>query len=340
MNQQLFTDDFNRANSNTIGTGWNQSVATAGSVQIISNAYFQQGGTSAPRDGFVLRTETFNNDQYFKATFKSYSDQDSSNLPNNGICIRGSGTLTSFTGYGFFPCNNGGSTGRIVKMVNTNLNTGPPTNVTNLVTGISCAANDVFEFRAVGTTIILLKNTVQVGSITDAAIASGSVGFADPFTTNFTINQQVTTTWDDASGGNILPDVVNVSVNVTGVAATAGQGSLTITATAVATPTGVGMTCSPGTIVGGVANVSLAGVAATAAPGTLTVTGSGQVDLSGVGATVLAGTPTVTISINVLLQGEGAMALAGEPLAGPKYTGPFRTSGRVIPTVTGTGRVQ
>ncbi len=313
MNSQLWSDNFNRANSNTIGTGWAQTVATAGSVQIISNQYFQQGGTSAPRDGFVLRTETFNNNQYMKATFKSYSDQDSSNLPNNGICVRGSGTLTSFTGYGFFPCNNGGSTGRIVKMVNTNLNTGPPTNITNLVTGLSVANNDVFELRANGTTISLLKNGSQVASTTDAAIASGSVGFADPFTTNFTTNQQVTTQWDDASGGDILPDVVDVNVNVTGVAATGSAGTVTVQTSANPSPTGVAATGSPGSpTITGTANVSLTGQAGTGQAGTLSINISVSVSLTGVGA---VGSPGFIIEEGdamVMISGEAAIGSPGQ----------------------------
>lgn len=339
MNSQLFSDDFNRANSNTIGTGWSQTVATAGSVQIISNAYFQQGGTAAPRDGFVLRTETFNNNQYFKAKFLTYSDSNSSNLANNGICVRGSGTLTSFTGYGFFPCNNGGATARLVKLVNSNLNAGPPTNITNLVTGLSVANNDIFELRANGTTISLLKNTVQVASVTDAAIASGKVGFVDPFATNFTINEQQTTTWDDASGGDILPDVVNVSVNVTGVGATGSPGSVTVQTSANPVLTGVAAVASPGIIAGGEPNVVLGGVAAIGGAGDLSINGTTDVLLDGVEALGIPGDVEATISIDVSVDGVAATGFAGEVLAGPKYTTPLHVSGHVLLEFSGTGQV-
>jgi hypothetical protein len=290
VNSQLFTDDFNRANSNTIGTGWSQTVATAGSVQIISNAYFQQGGTSAPRDGFVLRTETFNNNQYMKAKFLTYSDNDGSNLASNGICVRGSGTLTSFTGYALFPANSGGSGARLVKLVNSNLNTGPPTNITNLQTGLTVTANDILELRANGTSITCLKNGAAFASATDSAIASGKAGFVNPFITNFTTNQAHTTTWDDASGGDILPDVVDVTVNVTGVAATGSPGSITVQTSANPVPTGV---------------------AATGAAGSPTITGSSTLTLTGVAGTGAAGSLSINASVSVTLTGIGAVSSPG-----------------------------
>lgn len=336
-NQQVASDNFNRADSNSWGTGWTESEASPFQTFVISgNQGAVQLGTTDIRCGSALRTESYNNDQYSTATFKSYSTNNASNLAYGGLVVRGSGSRASFTGYGILPGNSGGTNSRLVKWVNANLASNG-NGRTDLATGLTISNNDILEIRANGTTISVLKNGSQIASVTDSAISTGVPGFAAQFPP-FTVSEAFDSRWDDWSGGNILPP--DVSVNVTGVSSSCSAGTVTVQTSANPAPTGVASNASAGSpTITGTAVVNLTGVASTASPGNLAESISDDVSITGVASIASAGSVTVLPSIEVSLSGVESVCAAGDVIAGQKYTNPLVARGRIIYKFAGSGSV-
>ncbi len=104
----------------------------------------------------------------------------------------------------------------------------------------------------------------------------------------------------------------DVSVAITGMAATGSAGALTETGTANVTPTGVAAAGTPGSLtVSADVTVSLSGVAAAASPGTLSVVPGVSVNMDGVSATGSPGAPSVNGTVSVSLLGRAGTTHAG-----------------------------
>ena len=137
-------------------------------------------------------------------------------------------------------------------------------------------------------------------------------------------------------GGPKLADPIasgNVSVDVTGVAATGAAGTPTVSGKASTTVVGVSGTGAAGTpTVVGKASVTLTGVAGTGAAGTPTVSGKANVTLVGVTGTGAAGTPTVAAKASTTVVGVAAVGSAGIPTVVGKAS-------TTVAGVVGTGSV-
>jgi hypothetical protein len=208
----IFTDPFTRADNTTIGNGWNQAVGDVNSMQISSNRYINRSGSNTGFVGYILRPETFSNDQFSKATLITAITNAAGTIGYCGLCIRASGTVVTaatFNGYALLigPTAGAGNGSRLVKFVNARLDT-LDNGVTNLVTGLTAAPNDVFEIQAIGTTIRALKNGSQIASVVDATHTVGVAGFVDPQGVTGGDTQTYTNTWDDWSGGNTVSGVI------------------------------------------------------------------------------------------------------------------------------------
>jgi hypothetical protein len=179
----VVSDDFNRANSNSLGSGWTESESNAGALTIASNKLTLNHAGSA-RQGIALRTETFGNNQL--ASIRSVVIP-GTNAAQLGIGVRMSGAYDNFTGYGVIVWT--AATPRVFrlyKFVNANLSTG--SGATLLQSWTPARTDDIddddttIEIRAEGTSIEVFfysdtaENHGRQLSATDSDIASGVPG--------------------------------------------------------------------------------------------------------------------------------------------------------------------
>lgn len=157
----LFTDNFTRANG---GVGSNYTTLFNNTaLAIVSNTC--QGGTQASDGGGVVNSVGFPNDQWAQTTVGAVG---LTNEAGMGPLVRAS--LTTETFYTAFATGPGaGGTFWLLKAVNGSYTTlGSPAG--------TVATGDVIYLQIIGTTLIVQKNGVQVFTITDASISSGSAG--------------------------------------------------------------------------------------------------------------------------------------------------------------------
>lgn len=159
----LASDDFNRANSATLGANWT-TLGTASSMGVGGNQ--AENSTSAQRNANYYSAITWPDDHYVQSTFVALGSRTNMVLARNTP-----GASRNFYGAGQDFNNHGGATttARLVKHVN---NT--PTSLGATV--LSLAAGDTVRIEAQGTTIRMLVNSSTIHSVTDSAHSSGSAG--------------------------------------------------------------------------------------------------------------------------------------------------------------------
>ncbi|MFD9276909.1 hypothetical protein ACFWD7_06400 [Streptomyces mirabilis] len=150
----IFSDDFNRANSTDLGTGW---VEVSGDWSIVSNQLSPgaAGGTIILRAAGAMA----GNDNYAQVTIAATT------AASQGVWCRGNSNITQ----GYLWRNNGTSWDLFQVFGGS---------FTNIGTYAAAAApGDVAKVQAVGSTIKGFVNGVQRVSVTDTAVTTGtSVG--------------------------------------------------------------------------------------------------------------------------------------------------------------------
>lgn len=149
-----FTDDFNRANSSSLGAGW---VEVSGDWSIVSNQLAP--GTSGATIVLRAATAMATSDNYAQVTIAATT------ALSQGVWCRGNSDLTS----GYLWRNNG---------TNWTLFSVAGETFTSIGSFSAAAApGDVAKIQAVGSTIKGFVNGVQRVSVTDTSVATGtSVG--------------------------------------------------------------------------------------------------------------------------------------------------------------------
>jgi hypothetical protein len=182
--QQIATDDFNRADSATLGANWTTCNGDDGSpheLKIVSN---QVKPTDSAVDNIARRTaETFSNDQYSQVTLSNIDT--GSHL---GCGVR-------------FSANNGyiGQVRKASNVLRITKKTG--TTYATLTEDAATLTNgDVIRIEAVGSKISLYQNGIFINSVTDTDFASGSPAI------NADITGDILDNWE---GGDIIIDAVS-----------------------------------------------------------------------------------------------------------------------------------
>jgi hypothetical protein len=179
------SDNFDRADGNSIGSNW---TAAYGGNQSISGGIIGIHGNQAYMDGSTYgwgmeywNANSFSNDQYSQFVDSAPA---SNSIPI--AVVRGTGGSNSASGKGYA----GYATGEIYKIdINGNW-----TKLTNS-SGIP-AAGDVIKLTAVGNTITLYRNGIQINQVTDNSYSSGSPGIGFYGATSYTAEL------DNWQGGN------------------------------------------------------------------------------------------------------------------------------------------
>ncbi len=154
----LATDDFNRANSASLGANW-ANVTGLNQADLQSNA---AANSNANNIGARYTAVAAPADQYSKVTCTVLNSSTSTGV---GAAVRmASGAVTLYLIQG--------------NTTETTMFKGVGGSFTQLgSTAAASAVNDILEISAVGTTITGKKNgAVIIGPVTDAAIASGDYG--------------------------------------------------------------------------------------------------------------------------------------------------------------------
>jgi hypothetical protein len=171
----VYTDDFNRANAGSLGSPWSD---IAGVWNIDTNA---AKSTTEDLANFSMYVQTYSNDQYSKATYVT-----------NATSYAAVGVRMSFSGgviaYVLFVNPSGAGWDLQEYPAGSSLASGADT----------FSNGDIMEVRAVGTTISAWKNGVQIGSATDATIASGNAGIGA-----YQVGDVAEVFIDDWEGGDI-----------------------------------------------------------------------------------------------------------------------------------------
>lgn len=181
----LITDDFNRANSNDVGTTWDVQTGQ-GRFGIVSNAV-------SPASIGSDSAETYNgivwpNDQWAQAAVTTSGGANAGR--GGGVGVRMA--AAAMTGYQVV-INEGGSANLTVyKFVATVF--GAITTYT-----VTYTAGGIILVEVIGTTITTSYQGIVIGSVIDSSIASGRGGIAFSSTT-------VSTSVDNWSGGGYILD--------------------------------------------------------------------------------------------------------------------------------------
>lgn len=166
------TDDFNRADSSTLGANWTRN--STGDLGIVSNQVkFNSGAT-----GFLQSTYTgvsWTNDHYAEVkliTLASTKDM--------GCVVRGGGTSdANVTGY-FFVVNDTDAAVTLGSSISCGIYKLAGTSSAVLVTSSgftqTLSANDVIRLSVTGTSLVASVNGVTKVSVTDSLYASGKPG--------------------------------------------------------------------------------------------------------------------------------------------------------------------
>lgn len=158
------SDNFNRADSGTLGANWG-AISTLSGFKIVSNQAVQ--ATTGSNGGNRYTAVTFGNDQFSQITIAA----DPNNFNYGGPCIRAASGAITYYGAGFDSFNSGNTRQRIWKVV--------ATTWTSLAasSSVNIAQNDVVYLQAVGNALTMKVNGSTVLTATDSAIASGQPGF-------------------------------------------------------------------------------------------------------------------------------------------------------------------
>lgn len=193
------SDNFDRADSNSLDAPWTESENAAITIRILSNKLALRVFDTVEQvfsKGYARYSSSTPNDQKSKLTFKAKTG--TSDGSKTGPMVRGSGTSTSFTGYGAVY---GGNTNNIQirKWVAQSLDVlGTQIGSTYTVTLVD---GDTVELEVVGTALKVYVNGIERISGTDSAIASGDPGVL--INNNFGANPgaNFNMDWDNWVGG-------------------------------------------------------------------------------------------------------------------------------------------
>lgn len=196
------SDTFTASDGNSIGSSWTESEDAATNLQILSNQMRMllvagAGATNA----IALRTETFGDNHLARAKLAS-NVGGASTATFGGLCVRGSGTRSSFTGYVAIVRTGVSGVIELRKFSAAALSAGTLLQSATLIgDGARFADGDTLEIRADGTSIEVW-NYSQVASrngrilqATDSDITSGTPGFV--FRSDGNGGVQATFDWDD-----------------------------------------------------------------------------------------------------------------------------------------------
>lgn len=282
-----FTDDFNRADSTTVGNGW---VEVAEDWSIASNrlAPGSAGGTGIIRCGTAMATD----DNSAQATIAVAS------AVSCGVWCRGD---TVF-GNGYLWRNDGTSW---------DLFRNSSGSFTALATFPGAAVNgDIAKIQAVGTTIKAFVNGVERASVTDSGIATGK-------NTGMRCAASSTVRYDDFTAADVGAGSITGTGSVTAPPSTAsGTGTVIVAGTGAATAApaaGAGVGTAP---VGGTGSATALPAAAVGA-GAVIVTGSGvaiappaQVSGAGTATPIIDGSGNL-VAPGAIITGSGAVVITG-----------------------------
>lgn len=230
-NTVVATDDFNRADSGSLGSNWTNAI---NGYQITSN--IANPTAFGDRSFSYWSHDSFNDNQYSQAVA-------SVNPYLTAVAVRvgGSGAATR----GYYAMCGGGTTGMgLAKTFNVGV-------LSQLLLGsnasASCVAGDTIRIEAQGTTITAYLNGVQVIQVTDSTYTSGSPGIHGSYT-GFD-------EWDNWEGGNlgdaVEPSTLDLSSSVRATSLTIDTsqtfvpGSHTLTLTGSSSPLTINGTFAP-----------------------------------------------------------------------------------------------
>lgn len=174
-----YTDDFNRADSGTLGANWT-AVEGAG-LAIVSN---EAKGTLTTSLANIYTAGTFANNQYSKVTIRDLA----SGAKYAEVGVRMSGTGASLDGYILYADSGTGAGHTEVVRIDDGVQS-----AAILVVADSFTLADVLEIRASGTTISVWKNGSMLDSVVDATYGSGKAG----------VRAYSTAAFDDWAGGDL-----------------------------------------------------------------------------------------------------------------------------------------
>lgn len=292
-----FTDDFNRADSSSLGAGW---VEVSGDWSIISNRLSSgsAGGTIILRAAGAMAS----NDHYAQVTIAITT------AASQGVWCRGNANISS--GYLW---RNDGTSWDLFSVV------GGSFSVIGSFAG-AAANGDVAKVEAVGSTIKGFVNGAERVSVTDTAVTTGtSVGLRSESTSALR--------FDDFAAADVVTGVTGdaaiagtATLSATGLRAAAGSSALTATAdlstsglrattgTAALTPT-ASLTAGGTRSTSGAAN--LATSANLAADGTVATTGDAAMSATA----ALAAVGVRDTQAEAALTATGTLTAAGERAA-------------------------
>jgi hypothetical protein len=99
------SDDFNRANNNSLGDDWTESEDTTSNISINSSA-LRLNTSSSSSIGIAYHNDPIGDDQLIRARWSSKSWAAGANVTARfGVFVRGSGTASDFTGYAAYVSN-------------------------------------------------------------------------------------------------------------------------------------------------------------------------------------------------------------------------------------------
>lgn len=207
----LATDNFNRADSSTLGGNWATAKGESASCQIKSNILVGDAATSL-NIGNYYTNAVWPNDQWSQATIQSGAAGGNDNA-FAAVRMITTGT-TRYCYYGGYGKNfSGDALPRIYKDVNSSR--------TSLASGSgNIVAGDVIYLEVQGTSVALKINGTTKATVTDSSHSSGSAGLRAGS------ENGSTTVFDDWSGGDFTtpPSGTLLRVNMEGIPGRTMQG--------------------------------------------------------------------------------------------------------------------
>lgn len=166
-------DDFNRADSNSLGASWTEVEDAAADLSILTNELKCDDAAGADR-GFAYWNTDLGGDHYSELEYRSHDAPFIQPLSGPAVRIPTTATVANFTGYVVF-WDPGGAQLSLRKYNGESLGNSGAFLATYFVTLVS---GDRIRIEAVGSTIKVYRNGDEVMSVVDAVITGGRPGVA------------------------------------------------------------------------------------------------------------------------------------------------------------------